>query len=459
MVRVLSNRNGQLNQRGAGNAAPGNVTRVNNFKTQRVKLGRGGKLRPGQIPGGPKQVGPRAFGGGGLRPGQIPGGPKKVGGANVRFPVPGTQPRPFGVPGLPPGQIPGGAQQVAGQQPQQPVAPQGPQGVNPTSVGGLGLAGANVANLGISRLGDGKASFSAGTKNIQQGVDELLGTKDEVESSIGRVLGELDTRRGLEQQQLGNLSTLQGTALDPTLSAGKQQEFANEAQRRRDQIESRFDIGGDAATQFARDQANALADLANSGQLGTRTGSNVLARIQSDLIGQRANALQAADEISRQELLNERNRIGQTAQGFGGLSAGLAGQQGGLVDSLLGREQSGIGLLQNIGQGIGQLGVGQAEASVQQNNVGANLIGTGLNALNQSLGRGLESRGLEADLQLGQSNQRNQLRQQALNNLVRRRQQKKQNEFLEKQLDIAKQQADALEDQANASSSGGFSLF
>jgi hypothetical protein len=171
---------------------------------------------------------------------------------------------------------------------------------------------------------------------------------------------------------------------------------------------NRFDEGGDINQVFEKQRGVDLADLASRGVLDSTTGSNTLGYRDAQLGGLASQLFGDANELSRQELLGERTGIRDTATQFGGLQAGQSQAAGNLFNSLLGTSSSSAGT-------AGQLGNSSIANQIQA------LLGSGQ--------LGLDSRGLEADLQLAEQGQTNANRAQGfdmiqawLNNRFNRKQ-------------------------------------
>lgn len=180
------------------------------------------------------------------------------------------------------------------------------------------------------------------------------------------------------------LQQLQRQALSPELDPVARQMFQDRADERRAEVLSRFDEGGDINDVFSRQRGVDLADLASRGVLDSTTASNTFSDRDAKLGGLANQLLGDASELSRQEALGERNRIGETATQFGGLQAGQSQSAGNLFNSLLGTGSS-------AANAAGSLGNQSMANSIQA------LLGSGQ--------LGLDSRGLEADLQLAERGQ------------------------------------------------------
>lgn len=207
---------------------------------------------------------------------------------------------------------------------------------------------------------------------------------------------------------LGELQDLQRQALSPELDPEQRQFFQDRADSRRMEVMSRFDEGGDINQVFQKQRGVDVADLAASGVLDSTTGSNTLGYRDAQLGGLANQLFGDANELSRQELLGERTGIRDTATQFGGLQAGQSQAAGNLFNSLLGTSNTAAGT-------AGQLGNASIANQIQA------LLGSGQ--------LGLDSRGLEADLQLAEQGQTNANRAQGfdmiqawLNNRFNRKQ-------------------------------------
>lgn len=171
---------------------------------------------------------------------------------------------------------------------------------------------------------------------------------------------------------LGNLANLQRQALSPTISPEQRLFFQDMADQERANINARFAQGGDIWNAAQATYGSDMSDLAARGIVDSQTAANTMGYRQSQLGALAAQLLGEADIRDQERQLAERSAIRDAAGQFGGFSTQEAGTAGNLLANLLAG--------------------GSSSASAGFN--------TGLNALTGAGSLGLESRGLEADLQL-----------------------------------------------------------
>jgi hypothetical protein len=274
----------------------------------------------------------------------------------------------------------------------------------PPSISAQGGTLEQLGGAAQSLLGSSGQALQQGGQTISQGIQSLLGTR-------GSVAGQAGVEAQTREQALAELGQLQRQALSPDLDPQQRALFQQRADERRAEINA---IQGDIVEEFGRGRAGDLARLSAQGVIDSTTAENVLAE-RERRTAQDINQLQReAGEISRQELLGERSRIGETAGQFGQLQGLQAAQTGDILAGLLGTEAG-------IGGQLGELGVGQQ-------GIGAELGQLGISGLGTAGQLGLEARGQEADLQQAELSTRmlgNQLGlqniQSLLNNLLGRR--------------------------------------
>lgn len=279
-----------------------------------------------------------------------------------------------------------------------------PEQISPEIIKDVRGTSAQLGQAAGNLLGGGGQAITEGQQQQLQAVGNLLGTQ-------GQVAQAAQTGLGGREEALAELRNLRAQALSPTLDPEQRQFFQQRADERRAEVLSRFDEGGDIANQFSRQRASDLADLQARGVLDSTTAANVLGERDARL-GALANQLLGdASELSRQEELAERGRIGQAAGQFGGLESFQATGAGQLAANLLGQQA-------DIGQTIGQFGL-------QGQGIGADLSRLGLQGLQTggqlALGAGQlgqAARGQEADIELAQLGTQLGASQQALANIL-----------------------------------------
>jgi len=249
-------------------------------------------------------------------------------------------------------------------------------------------------------LGQGGQALGQGAQTIGTSIESLLGTRGSLQRQAG---SEAQTR----EQALQELAQLQRQALAPNLDPQQRALFQQRADARRAEVQN---IEGGLVDAFSRGRASDLAKLSSQGVIDSTTAENALAERERRLAQDIFSLEQQANEASRQELLGERSRIGETATEFGQLQGLQAAQTGDILANLLGTEAG-------IGGQLGQLGVGQQ-------GIGAELAGLGISGLGTSGELGLAARGQEADLQQAALSTRllgNQLGLQNIQSLLNQR--------------------------------------
>lgn len=245
----------------------------------------------------------------------------------------------------------------------------------PASIAGTGGQIEQLTGAASNLLGAGSQTLQQGGNLVGSSVQNLLGTQQQIQGASSGA----GVDRATAQQQL---QELQRQALSPELSPDQRALFQQRADERLSEVNSLEENLFDA---YQRQDASNAAQLAAKGVLDSTTGSNTMAET-SRRLGLDLNALtQQANELSRQEQLGERQRIGETATQFGGLQAQQASSAGDLLANLLGQQAG-------IGGNIGQLGLGQQ-------GIGAELSQAGLSGMGTAGQLGLAARGQEADLQ------------------------------------------------------------
>jgi hypothetical protein len=244
----------------------------------------------------------------------------------------------------------------------------------------------DLPDSGADRFGDMLSTIGAGQSNpfMQNAGQTLFENAQTAQQGAGFAAQDRDAA-------LQEVQSLQRQALSPELDPAQRQFFQDRADARRNEIMTRFDEGGDINQVFAKQRGVDVADLESMGVLDSTTGSNTLGYRDAQLGGLANQLFGDASELSRQELLGERGDIRDTATQFGGLQAGQSQAAGNLFNSLLGTANQAAGT-------AGQLGNASIANQIQA------LLGGGQ--------LGLDSRGLEADLQLAQQGQTNANRAQ-----------------------------------------------
>lgn len=201
--------------------------------------------------------------------------------------------------------------------------------------------------------------------------------------TANNLLGAGQTAQQDQQSAQDELTSLQRQALSPasSMDPAERQQYQDMADQRRAELETRFNPGGDISNLFARQGASDISSLANSGVLDSTTGSNAMAKRDTDLGALYNSLIGGANEQSRQDLLAAQNRNAGTATQFGQTQ----GQQA-LGEGQLGTNYGQLGL-SGLGA-AGQLGLQNQEqqGQMQLAQTGQRLLGNQLNLQNiQSL--------------------------------------------------------------------------
>lgn len=245
----------------------------------------------------------------------------------------------------------------------------------PSSIMQQGGAYDQLMGASQNVMGGYNANMQGGQGLLDQATQGILGTQAQM--GIGAT-----NAAGAQEQARAELQNLQRQALSPDLDPMQRAFFQQRADERLAEIGN---IESNLMDAFQRQQGSDVADLAARGVLDSTTTGNVMGE-RGRRLGLDLNTLrQQAGELSRQELSKERERIGQTAGQFGGLQAGQATAQGGLMAQLLGSQGT-------LGAQLGGLGT-------QQQNVAAELAKMGISGIGMGGELGLKGREQEAGLQ------------------------------------------------------------
>ena len=254
-----------------------------------------------------------------------------------------------------------------------------------------------IGDTAQNLLGGGGQQISTGGQIAQQGADALQG-----------VLGAGGAQGGLalmnQQEALRQMGQLQNTALDPTINNpmfdANRQARINEAQA----LESNL------MDAFARNRGADVANLAARGVLDSTTAENTMSARDAQLGLALNQLLSQANETSRQELLGERQRVGDVAQAFGQNQSLQAAQQGGIAGDVL-RTQG------TAGSNLGNLGLGQQGVGTNLAGLGAGLLGDAGQLQLGAGALGISNVNQLAQLQLAELGQRLMGQQTGLGNL------------------------------------------
>jgi hypothetical protein len=246
-------------------------------------------------------------------------------------------------------------------------------------------------------MGGYNTNMQRGQGLLDQATQGILGTQAKMGAGA-------DTATMAKEQARAELQNLQRQALSPELDPMQRAFFQQRADERLSEI---ADMEGGLVDAFQRQQAGDVADLAARGVLDTTTASNVMGERGRRLGLDLATLRQQAGETSRQEQAKERERITQAAGQFGGLQAGQASAEGGLMAQLLGSQGT-------LGAQLGGLGT-------QQQGIAAELGKSGMSGLASGGELGLRGREQEAGLQQAELSTRmmgDQLQLQNLQSLL-----------------------------------------
>lgn len=267
----------------------------------------------------------------------------------------------------------------------------------PASIMQQGGAYDQLMGASQNLMGGYNTNMQRGQGLLDQATQGILGTQAKMGAGA-------DTATMAKEQARAELQNLQRQALSPELDPMQRAFFQQRADERLAEI---ADMEGGLVDAFQRQQAGDVADLAAKGILDTTTASNVMGERGRRLGLDLATLRQQAGETSRQEQAKERERITQAAGQFGGLQAGQASAEGGLMAQLLGSQGT-------LGAQLGGLGT-------QQQGIAAELGKSGMSGLAAGGELGLKGREQEAGLQQAELSTRmmgDQLQLQNLQSLL-----------------------------------------
>lgn len=267
----------------------------------------------------------------------------------------------------------------------------------PASIMQQGGAYDQLMGASQNLMGGYNTNMQRGQGLLDQATQGILGTQAKMGAGA-------DTATMAKEQARAELQNLQRQALSPELDPMQRAFFQQRADERLAEI---ADMEGGLVDAFQRQQAGDVADLAARGVLDSTTASNVMGERGRRLGLDLATLRQQAGELSRQEQAKERERITQAAGQFGGLQAGQASAEGGLMAQLLGSQGT-------LGAQLGGLGT-------QQQGIAAELGRSGMSGLGMGGELGLKGREQEAGLQQAELSTRmmgDQLQLQNLQSLL-----------------------------------------
>jgi len=239
----------------------------------------------------------------------------------------------------------------------------------------------------VDKLTSGSASnnpfLQEGNENIRGSIQNLLGTQ------AGQINAGINAG-GDREAALAELQSLQAEALGPNIDPARRQELMRQADDRRAEVNNMQD---DLTNLFNRQVSSDNASLAARGVLDSTTAANTLGARESNL-GIAANQLMSqANEQSRTDINDETDTQRQAALGLSGIQGQQASSSGGLLAQLLGQQS-------DIGQSIGQLGLGQGGLGNQASQIdqAGQIAGGELDMANRAQEAGLQSDALNTRL-------------------------------------------------------------
>lgn len=179
---------------------------------------------------------------------------------------------------------------------------------------------------------------------------------------LGGVQGAVSNTQNRAEQGFNAARNFQQQGLDPRFTQAGQQFLDAGAQQRLADANQLFGEGGAAREQLSKELANSIADIDALGVSGT-SQNDVIGGLLGNFQRAKADAIRQANELSRGEAVNERNRLGETAGVF-------AGQE--------------------------------LTGATNQSNIASDLLRTGVTGADALLARQLQNRGQEAEIQQGQ---------------------------------------------------------
>lgn len=244
--------------------------------------------------------------------------------------------------------------------------------------------------VGAPLLSAGSAATSSGQNLVGDSMGTLGGILGSIQGQAGSAFGQGRRASGLS---LGAQDMAENPNFDPTT----QGLFDQRAQQRTSEVDKLFGKGGAEQEQLGRNLADQIANLDELGVSGT-TESSTIGKMLGDFQGKKYQAMQQANELSRNEQLGERQDI----RGAGLNLAGLRSSES------LGQSQIGAGLL----------GTG-SNASLGAGSLGADLQKTGIGASDAGLTQGGNAREREAGLQQSERGFQTNLQQNYIDNWLR----------------------------------------
>lgn len=216
--------------------------------------------------------------------------------------------------------------------------------------------------------GEEATDFTSNLPGVSTGpLNQFLGNvQGAATGAQNRAAAGFNTARNFQQQ-----------GIDPRFTQAGQQFLDAGAQQRLADANQLFGEGGAAREQLSKELANSIADIDALGVSGT-SQNDVITGLLGNFQRAKADAIRQSNELSRQEAVNERNRLSDVSGVFAGQELQSAGGQAALA---------------------------------------ADLLGTGVSGADALLARQLQNRGQEAEIQQGQKAFDINVAQQFLDNL------------------------------------------
>jgi hypothetical protein len=237
----------------------------------------------------------------------------------------------------------------------------------------------------------------AGNAATASGQDLVGGSMNTLGSLLGSIQGQSNSAFRQGRMAEGLSLGAQNMAENPDFNPATQGLFDQRAQARVGEVDKLFGKGGAEQEQLGRNLADQIANLDELGVSGT-SESSMIGKMLGDFQGKKYQATQAANELSRNEQLGERQDIRGAGLNLAGLRSGES----------LGQSQIGAGLL----------GTGSS-ASLGAGNLGSDLQKTGIGANDAALTQEGNAREREAGLQQSERAFDMNIQQQNIDNWLR----------------------------------------
>lgn len=296
-----------------------------------------------------------------------------------------------------------------------------------TNINNLGQQSQQVTQMGAKQSKEGQANYNAGTGAISDSINNLNNTANNFGQSLGdlqnRSSGSYDKVNQAGDQSFNYLQQAMQRNVDPQfLQTIQGNKAANESA-----IQDLYSSQGLYGNLFLNQSNDKRAQLAERGFSDSTAGAATQAELARKFNQDRAAALLGNQVNAQNQILTERNNIGQlgvqsanVAQGLGSLYGNVGGQQGDQANQLRNYQANAYQTAGGLGNQLGQLGVSQGQ-------LGAGNLQTGIGGQHTAITDYMNSLGTEAQIRMQEEILRNQLRQQNLNNVTTARQNRKNN--------------------------------